>query len=70
MSYHELAVDAKYKGKMAYVDPKITGDLAARFVQHGYVTSNWSLDDIWLYYNSQNMLLFPGPNDQGAAAGP
>jgi iron(III) transport system substrate-binding protein len=68
-SYHELAADAKYKGKMAYVDPKITGDLAARFVQHGYVTNNWSLTDIWLYYTNQSMLLFPGPNDQGAAAG-
>jgi iron(III) transport system substrate-binding protein len=68
-SYHELAIDPKYKGKIAYVDPKITGDLAARYVQHGYVTSNWSLEDIWSLYTNQSMMLFPGPNDQGGAAG-
>lgn len=68
-SYHEVATDPKYKGKLAYVDPKITGDVAARYVSHGYVTNTWSLADIWAYYANQSMMLFPGPNDQGSAVG-
>jgi ABC-type Fe3+ transport system substrate-binding protein len=66
-SYAELA-DPKYKGKLAYVDPKITGDVAARYTRQGYVGGVWALKDIHALYANQAMLLFPGPNDPGTAA--
>jgi iron(III) transport system substrate-binding protein len=66
-SYAELA-DPRYKGKIAYVDPKITGDVAARYVRQGYVGGSWALKDIHALYANQSMLLFPGPNDPGTAA--
>jgi len=65
-TYGELA-DPKYKGKIAYVDPKITGDVAARYVRQGYVGGVWELKDIHSIYANQSMLLFPGPNDPGTA---
>ena len=65
-TYGELA-DPKYKGKIAYVDPKITGDVAARYVRQGYVGGVWALKDIHSIYANQSMLLFPGPNDPGTA---
>jgi iron(III) transport system substrate-binding protein len=68
-SYHELSTDPRYKGKIAYVDPNITGEAAARYVVYGYVGNIWPLRDFWSLYNNQSMLLFPGPSDPGAAAG-
>ena len=65
-SYHELSTDPRYKGKIAYVDPKITGEAAARYVVYGYVGNIWQLSDFWSLYNNQSMLLFPGPSDPGA----
>lgn len=68
-SYHQLASDPKYKGKIGYVDPKTTGDTAAVFVRQGYVGNAYSIDDVWSLYGNQSMMLFPGPGDHGAAAG-
>ncbi len=65
-SYHELSIDPKYKGKIVYVDPKITGEAAARYVVYGYVGNIWPLRDFWSLYNNQSMFLFPGPSDPGA----
>jgi iron(III) transport system substrate-binding protein len=68
-SYHDLAMNPKFKGKVGYVDPKTTGDTAAVFIRQGYVGQAYTIDDVWSLYANQQMMLFPGPGDQGAAAG-
>jgi len=68
-SYHDLAMNPKFKGKIGYVDPKTTGDTAAVFIRQGYVGQAYTIDDVWQLYANQQMMLFPGPGDHGAAAG-
>lgn len=68
-SYHDLAMNPKFKGKIGYVDPKTTGDTAAVFVRQGYVGQAYTIEDVWSLYANQQMMLFPGPGDHGAAAG-
>jgi len=68
-TFQDLASDPKYKGRIAWVDPKITGDAAARYIRQGYVGGSWTLKDIHSLYANQSMLLFPGPNEPGPAVG-
>jgi len=68
-SYHDLAMNPKFKGRIGYVDPKTTGDTAAVFIRQGYVGGAYTIDDVWQLYAHQQMMLFPGPGDHGAAAG-
>jgi iron(III) transport system substrate-binding protein len=68
-SYNDLATNPKFKGKIGYVDPKTTGDTAAVFIRQGYVGQAYSIDNVWSLYANQQMMLFPGPGEQGAAAG-
>jgi iron(III) transport system substrate-binding protein len=68
-SYHDLAENPKFKGKIGYVDPKTTGDTAAVFIRQGYVGQSYTVNDVWSLYANQQMMLFPGPGDHGAATG-
>jgi ABC-type Fe3+ transport system substrate-binding protein len=68
-SYNDLATNPKFKGRIGYVDPKTTGDTAAVFIRQGYVGQSYSIDNVWQLYANQQMMLFPGPGDHGAATG-
>ena len=68
-SYQQLITDPKYKGKLAWVNPKLTGEIAARWVTNGYVGGFWSLRDLWTLYAQQQPLLFANPTDSVAAVG-
>src|SRR5438093_2737009 len=52
-SYAQLMSDPKYKGKIAWVNPKLTGEIAARWVTNGYVGGYWTLRDLWNLYSLQ-----------------
>jgi iron(III) transport system substrate-binding protein len=66
-SYHDLAVNPKYKGKIAFNDPKTTGNVAAHFVKQGYISKTLVLEDVWALYTRQEAMLFGRPGDQEAA---
>jgi iron(III) transport system substrate-binding protein len=66
-SYHDLATNPKYKGKIAFNDPKTTGNVAALFVKQGYISKTMTLEDTWSFFNKQEAMLFPRPGDQEAA---
>jgi iron(III) transport system substrate-binding protein len=66
-SYHDLATNPKYQGKVAWVDPKTTGEIAFRWVHYGYVADVFSLEDVWSLYTKQNITLYPTPLEVGPA---
>jgi len=67
-SYQQLMSDPKYKGKIAWVNPKLTGEIASRHVVNGYVGGGfWTLRDLWNLYNLQQPLMFANPVDAVAA---
>lgn len=66
-SWQDLSTNPKYKGKIAWVDPKTTGEIAFRWTLYGYVGNAWNLQDVWSVYTNQNVLLFPTPLEVGPA---
>jgi iron(III) transport system substrate-binding protein len=66
-SYHDLATNPKYKGRIAFNDPKTTGNVAAHFVKQGYISKTMTLEDVWALFSRQEAMLFARPGDQEAA---
>lgn len=66
-SYHHLATDPKYKGKIAWVDPKTTGDVPSKWVFWGYSGGGLGLEDIWSIYANQQPMLYPNPAPEADA---
>jgi iron(III) transport system substrate-binding protein len=68
-SFHDLATNPKFIGKIGFNDPKVTGNVAAQFVKQGYLTDSISLHDLWSIYAVQHASTFARPGDQEAAVG-
>jgi ABC-type Fe3+ transport system substrate-binding protein len=66
-SFHEMATDPKYKGKIVWVNPKSTGDVAYKYVLWEYLSKSFPLADIWNTYAHQEPLMLPAPMDGGGA---
>lgn len=66
-SYTQLATDPKYKGKIAWVDPKTTQDVPSKWVFWGYTGGGLTLENIWSIYANQQPLLYPNPQPEADA---
>jgi iron(III) transport system substrate-binding protein len=66
-SFHELATDPRYRGKIAWVDPKTTGDVAFKWTIWGYVADGLSLQDVWAIYANQRPALYADPPAEAEA---
>lgn len=66
-SFGEVANNPKYKGKLVWVNPKTTGDVAYKWTLWGYVAKSMTLEDVWRIYSNQAPLQLPAPMD-GAGA--
>jgi iron(III) transport system substrate-binding protein len=66
-SFHELASDARYIGKIAWVDPKTTGDVAFKWTIWGYIANGLSLEDVWAIYANQKPALYADPPAEAEA---
>ena len=66
-SFHELATDPRYRGKIAWVDPKTTGDVAFKWTIWGYVANALTLQDIWTIYANQQPALYSDPPAESEA---
>lgn len=67
ISYQDLATNPKFRGKVGFNDPKVTGNVAAVFVRQGYVGKAMTLSDVWNLINLQQATTFARPGDQEAA---
>jgi ABC-type Fe3+ transport system substrate-binding protein len=67
ISYQELATNPKFKGKVAFNDPKATGNVAAVFVRQGYVGKSLTLKDMWSLFSEQQVATFGRPGEQEGA---
>jgi ABC-type Fe3+ transport system substrate-binding protein len=66
-SYMNLATDPKYKGKIAWVDPKTTQDVPSKYVFWGYTGGGFTPEAIWNVYANQQPLLYPNPQPEADA---
>jgi ABC-type Fe3+ transport system substrate-binding protein len=66
-SYMQLATDPKYKGKIAWVDPKTTQDVPSKYVFWGYTGGGFTPEAIWNIYANQQPLLYPNPQPEADA---
>jgi iron(III) transport system substrate-binding protein len=66
-NFHELAVDPRYIGKIAWVDPKTTGDVAFKWTIWGYIANALSLQDVWAIYANQKPALYADPPAEAEA---
>jgi ABC-type Fe3+ transport system substrate-binding protein len=57
-SWHELATDPKYKGKIAYMDPTATSGLSTEVALQQYVAKSLTAGDVWGLLSGQDTLLF------------
>ncbi len=63
-SFHQLATDPKYNGKIGWADPHTTQDPAFKWVGWGYVTSQMSAADLWTIYTQQKPTLYEAPQSE------
>lgn len=66
-SWKELATEPRFKGKIGWVNPKSTGDVAYKWIQWGYNGGAFDLEDVWNIYARQEPLMLPSPLDIGGA---
>jgi iron(III) transport system substrate-binding protein len=66
-SYMHLSSDAKYKGKIAWVDPKTTGDVPSKYIFWGYTGGGLTPEAIWNIYTNQQPMLYPNPQPEADA---
>jgi iron(III) transport system substrate-binding protein len=63
-SYLQLSTDPKYKGKIAWVDPKTTGDVPSKYIFWGYTGGGLTPEAVWNIYANQQPLLYPNPQPE------
>ena len=63
-SFHQMATDPKYYGKIGWVDPHTTQDPAFKWVGFGYVAKAMSLEDVWRIYTQQKPVLYEAPQSE------
>lgn len=63
-SFADLATNPKFKGKIMWVDPQTTQDLAFKYTLWGYVGKALTLDDMWKIYTNQNVFLVADPGKE------
>jgi iron(III) transport system substrate-binding protein len=68
-SFHELATDPRFKGKIAWLDPRASAAVTSFLMQHTYATDNATLADIWSLYQVQQVTTLARSGDQEAAVG-
>jgi iron(III) transport system substrate-binding protein len=68
-SFKEMATEPRFNGKIGWVNPKSTGDVAFKWVQWGYNADSFSLEDVWSIYAKQSPLMLAVPMDVGGAIG-
>lgn len=56
-SWHELATDPKYKGKIVYLNPTLTTGASVIFMANVYVAKNMTAADFWGLFAGQDPLL-------------
>jgi ABC-type Fe3+ transport system substrate-binding protein len=66
-SYMQLSTDPKYKGKIAWVDPKTTGDVPSKYIFWGYTGGGLTPEAVWNIYANQQPLLYPNPQPEADA---
>lgn len=66
-SYMQLATDPRYKGKIAWVDPKTTQDVPSKYIFWGYTGGGLTLEAVWGIYANQQPLLYPNPQPEADA---
>jgi iron(III) transport system substrate-binding protein len=66
-SYMHLSTEPKYKGKIAWVDPKTTGDVPSKYIFWGYTGGGLTPEAIWNIYTNQQPLLYPNPQPEADA---
>jgi iron(III) transport system substrate-binding protein len=66
-NYHDIATNPKFKGKVVWVNPRSTGDVAFKWIQWGYTAKGLSLEDVWRIYSQQSPIMLPAPMDGGGA---
>lgn len=64
-SFHDLATEPRFKGKIGWVNPRTTGDVAYKWTQWDYNANAFSLEDIWTIYAKQDPLMLAAPMDGG-----
>jgi ABC-type uncharacterized transport system YnjBCD substrate-binding protein len=68
-TFHELATDPKFKGKIAWLDPNASAAVTSFLMQHSYATDNITLAEIWSLYQVQQVATLARSGDQEAAVG-
>jgi iron(III) transport system substrate-binding protein len=68
-SWKEIATEPRFTGKIGWVNPKSTGDVAYKWVQWGYNANAFSLEDVWNIYAKQSPMMMAVPMDVGGALG-
>jgi iron(III) transport system substrate-binding protein len=68
-TFHELATDPKFKGKIAWLDPNASAAVTSFLIQHYYATDNITLGEIWSLYQVQQVATLARSGDQEAAVG-
>ncbi|MFN0071401.1 MAG: ABC transporter substrate-binding protein [Chloroflexota bacterium] len=66
-SYMQLSTDPKYKGKIAWVDPKTTADVPSKYIFWGYTGGGLTAEAVWNIYANQQPLLYPNPQPEADA---
>jgi iron(III) transport system substrate-binding protein len=68
-SWKDIANEPRFTGKVGWVNPKSTGDVAYKWVQWGYNANALALEDVWSIYAKQTPLMLAVPMDVGGALG-
>jgi hypothetical protein len=68
-TFRELATEPKWKGKIAWLDPRASAAVTSFLMQHTYATDNATLGDIWSLYQVQQVTTLARSGDQEAAVG-
>jgi iron(III) transport system substrate-binding protein len=68
-TFHELATDPRYKGKIAWLDPRASAAVTSFLMQHSYATDNITLAEIWSLYQVQQVATLARSGDQEASVG-
>jgi iron(III) transport system substrate-binding protein len=68
-TFQELATDPRFKGKIAWLDPRASAAVTSFLMQHSYATDNITLGEIWSLYQVQQVTTLARSGDQEAAVG-
>jgi iron(III) transport system substrate-binding protein len=68
-TFHDLATDPRFKGKIAWLDPRASAAVTSFLMQHSYATDNITLGEIWSLYQVQQVTTLARSGDQEAAVG-